>query len=180
MKKNRRAFAALVLLWPVLAQADSPEFGAVVLEVTPNVRHAFVSAQAQSSNAAIVSKNEWNAAHNAPTYRACSTPSGVIWISQPVGLTAFAGASSLYCRINLTNAASVRVVVPVLAAGAASAVIRAQYTTDTTCASGWDYLDGASGPSVSISSTGIKASSLISLATAAKADVCLRFVGLAP
>lgn len=178
---SRPILAALVaILCASVTRGASPEFGAVRLEITPAVKHAFVSSQPQSSNVLIVSKNEWNAAHNAPAYTVCETPPGVVWSSQPTGLTVFAGATSLHCRINLTYAASARVVVPVLTAGAATAEIRAQYTTDTTCASGWAYLDASSGPTVSISSTGVKASALITLTAAAKADVCIRFVGVAP
>ena len=161
------------------AFAESPEFGAIRLEVTPATKHAFVSAKPESTDATVISTNEWNAAHTTPTYSVCGS-APLVWDTQPSSLTELAATTSQRCRINLSNAASVRVVVPVTVAGAATAVIRAQYTTDTTCASGWAYLDGSAGPSVSISSTGVKTSAIVTLATAAVADVCIRYIGLVP
>jgi len=177
---DRRSLAALLALALTSpAFATDPQFGAIRIEASPNVRHAFVSAQAQSSNAAIVSKNEWNAAHTVPTALIASVPTGFVWPAQPAALTEFcAGATEYRWRANLTNQTSIRLTAQVVTAGAASAALRLQYTLDTTGASGWDYLDSVSGPSVSISSAGVTTSATVSIATAAKAEVLLRLVGI--
>jgi hypothetical protein len=70
----------------------------------------------------------------------------------------------------------VRLVVNIAAGGAATpARIRAQYSTDQ---SGWDYLNGGSGPSVDIDSARLVTSPWTPLASNAKADSYLRIVGL--
>ena len=77
-----------------------------------------------------------------------------------------------------SHAATARIVVTVVTAGGTGSVLRAQYTTDLTGASGWAYLDASAGPSVAIDATGTAVSSSVTLTAAAKADVLLRLVGL--
>ena len=60
-------------------------------------------------------------------------------------------------------------------AGAGSAALRVQYSSDQ---SAWNYLDGGTGPSVTISTTGLKVSTWVALVAGAKADVFLRVVGI--
>jgi hypothetical protein len=62
------------------------------------------------------------------------------------------------------------------APGTGAAAIRAQYSTDQ---SSWNYLDGSAGPSVTVSTTGLKVSGWVSVTAAAKADVFIRAVGIA-
>ena len=60
-------------------------------------------------------------------------------------------------------------------AGAAAAVIGVQFSTDNGVT--WSFLDGGTGPNVSIAATGLIASAWTTLTANAKADVRLRFGG---
>lgn len=159
--------------------ATDPHFGAIRIEAAPNITHAFVSGKSQGDDATKVSKNEWNAAHVGPVALIASVPTGFVWPAQPAAVTEFCGASTSWrWRANLTNYSTVRLTAQVISAGAASAALRLQYTTDTTGATGWDYLDGVSGPSVTVNATGVTVSATVSIATSAKADVLLRLIGI--
>ena len=172
-----RLIVLLVLLLAAPAWATSPEFGAIRIEVTPNIVHATAATGTDAGNGTI-SKNAWNAAHTAPVYLIGSMPPGLVWPSPGASLAEFCESTSYRWRANLTSASAIRISVQVVVAGGTGSVLRLQYTTDTTGASGWDYMDGATGPSVAIDSTGLKVSSAVSLASAAKADVLLRLVML--
>ena len=97
------------------------------------------------------------------------------WTNQPAALTELFGTTAARLKADLTAATQVRLLSNVVQAGAATAAIRLQYSTDQ---SSWNYLDGAAGPSVSISTTGLKVSSWISPAAGANADVFIRPVGI--
>ena len=79
-------------------------------------------------------------------------------------------------KADLTAASQVRLISNVATAGAGAAAIRAQYSTDQ---SSWNYLDGSAGPSVTVSTTGLRVSGWVSVTAAAKADVFIRAVGIA-
>lgn len=98
-----------------------------------------------------------------------------VWTNQPAALTELFGTTTGRTRADLTASSQVRIEVNVAQAGAATAAIRAQYSTDQTS---WNYLDGGTGPSVNINATGLKVSSWVNLASGAKGDVFLRAVGL--
>jgi len=177
--KITRWFVLVLLALASPALATDPQYGAIRIEATQNVTHSFVSAATQSANPAVVSKNEWNAAHVTPSILIASVPAGLVWPAQPAAVTEFCGGSTSYrWRANLTYASAIRLTAQVISAGAASSALRLQYTTDLTGATGWDYMDGATGPSVSTAASGVAVSSSVSLATAAKADVLLRLVGI--
>jgi hypothetical protein len=102
------------------------------------------------------------------------------WASMPAALTEMPSpnspASTRYrTQYDLTSATQARLVLTVTVAGSASANIRVQYSTNQST---WYYLDGSSGPSVAISSTGVKTSAWVNLTAGAKADVFLRIVGI--
>jgi hypothetical protein len=78
-------------------------------------------------------------------------------------------------KADLTASTQARVLSNVAQAGAATAAIRVQYSTDQAS---WNYLDGSTGPAVNINTTGLKVSSWVALAAGAKADVFLRVVGI--
>lgn len=106
------------------------------------------------------------------------TMSGIwstIWTNQPAGLTEFKGTEETYTRLDLTNANEVRLTAWLSTAGSANAKIRGQYSTDLST---WNYLDGGTGPSININTTGVVNSGWVDLAAAAKADVYLRIVGI--
>ena len=170
--------ALLGVLVAVPAFATDPQFGAIRIEATQNVIHAFVSGMPQGGDATKVSKDEWNAAHTVPAILIASVPTGIVWPIQPAALTEFCGVTTYRWRANLANTSTIRLTTQVIAAGAATSALRLQYTTDTTGASGWAYLDSASGPSVAVDAIAIAVSSSVSVATAAKADVLLRLVGI--
>ena len=97
------------------------------------------------------------------------------WTDQPAGLTELFGTTVGRLKADLTSAAQVRLIVSVATGGAAGAAIRAQYSTDQ---SSWNYLDGATGPSVTVNTTGLKVSAWVNVTGAAKADVFIRVVGI--
>lgn len=97
------------------------------------------------------------------------------WTNQPAALTELFGTTAGRLKADLTASTQVRLLSNVQTAGAATAALRVQYSTDQTS---WNYLDGSSGPSVSINTTGLKVSAWVSLAAGAKADVFLRAVGI--
>lgn len=98
------------------------------------------------------------------------------WAAMPAALTELLGLTILRAAADLTGASQARLVVNVGTAGAATpAKLRVQYSTDLAV---WAYLDGISGPSVGIDSTGLKVSAWMSLDLSAAADVYLRVVGI--
>ena len=97
------------------------------------------------------------------------------WTNQPAGPTELFGTTVGRLKADLTSASQVRLIVNVATGGAAGAAIRAQYSTDQST---WNYLDGATGPSVGVGTTGLKVSAWASVTGAAKADVFIRVVGV--
>ena len=98
------------------------------------------------------------------------------WAAMPAALTEFGGLDIHRAAADLTGATQARLVVNVSTAGAATpAKLRVEYSTDLAA---WVYLDGISGPSADISTTGLKVSAWAALAAAAVADVYLRLVGI--
>ena len=97
------------------------------------------------------------------------------WTNQPAGLTELFGNTSSRLKADLGASTQVRLLTNVSQAGAATSAMRVQYSTDQTS---WSYLDGSSGPSVSINTTGLKVSSWVDVASGAKSDVFLRVVGI--
>lgn len=98
------------------------------------------------------------------------------WSNQPSAVTELLGSTRFRLGYDLSNAASARLVVNVVGAGASTpAKIRVQYSTDLFT---WRYLDGALGPSVDINAAGLQVSGWTTLEIAARGDVYLRIVGL--
>jgi hypothetical protein len=97
------------------------------------------------------------------------------WTNQPAALTELFGNTIGRNKADFSASAQVRLLCDVAQAGAATAAIRVQYSTDQAS---WNYLDGGTGPSVNINTTGLKVSSWVNLAAGAKADVFLRAVGV--
>jgi hypothetical protein len=97
------------------------------------------------------------------------------WTNQPAGLTELFGTTVGRLKADLTATAQVRLIANVATAGAAGAAIRAQHSTDQST---WNYLDGATGPSVGVGTTGLKVSAWVNVTGAAKADVFIRVVGI--
>jgi hypothetical protein len=95
------------------------------------------------------------------------------WSNQPLALTEFGGVISWRKKVDLSDATEARLVVPVGIAGTGAAKLYAQYSTDLAS---WNYLDGGTGPSASIGTTGVKVSSWFNLPSGAKSDVYLRLV----
>ncbi len=76
---------------------------------------------------------------------------------------------------HLARATRVRLTGYVAVAGPSAAELRVQYSTDLST---WAYLDGGTGPSMSIGGTGIRVSSWVNLVTGAKADIYLRVLAI--
>ncbi len=96
----------------------------------------------------------------------------VTWPSMPLALTALAGGQA---QLDMTLVTQARLSVHVVVQGAAAAVVGLQFSTDNGAT--WAFLDGGTGPNVSIAATGLVASSWVTLTANAKADVRLRFGG---
>lgn len=99
---------------------------------------------------------------------------GEVWTNMPAGLREFDNDVRRRVFIDLTNATQVRLGVNVITAGAAGSVLAIQYSTNQST---WNYLDGGTGPSVPINSTGLVNSSFVTITPAAKGNVYLRVVG---
>jgi len=82
-------------------------------------------------------------------------------------------AVGLRTKVDLSNYSQARVCTYVTLLDAATA-LAVQYSLDGGAT--WAYLDGASGPSVSVASGGVQTGSWVNLAAGAKADVTLRLV----
>jgi hypothetical protein len=98
----------------------------------------------------------------------------VNWPNMPAALTEFLGQTRYRTKYDLSNATQARMVVNVLTIGAPTAAVCAQYSTDQVT---WNYLDGGTEPCATINVLGVRTSSWVNLAAAAKADVFLRLVG---
>lgn len=96
-----------------------------------------------------------------------------IWTDMPAALTEL--DSGWRARADLTKFNQVRLFVGISVAGSASAKVRGQYSTDLTT---WYYLDGSTGPSVSIAGGGLNESAWADLVSGARADVYFRWVGI--
>lgn len=101
--------------------------------------------------------------------------SASLWTDMPAALTEFWGRDDSRMQYDLTDGVQARLLVNVDTAAAASAELRIQYSTDQ---SSWNYLDGGTGPSVVVDSTGLKVSSWVNITAGAKSDVFLRVVGI--
>lgn len=91
----------------------------------------------------------------------------------PAALTEWQGNTRWRTEVDLRNYTSVELVTWVMGAGSANAKMRYQYTADLTGASGWAYLDGTSGPSLSLAAAG-SARSQVYLTAAARGRVLIR------
>lgn len=96
-----------------------------------------------------------------------------IWTNMPAAPTEL--DSVWRARADLTKFNQVRLFVGISVAGSASAKVRGQYSTDLT---NWYYLDGSTGPSVSIAGGGLNESAWVDLTSGAKADVYFRWIGI--
>ncbi|MGH7196846.1 MAG: carbohydrate binding domain-containing protein [Candidatus Saccharimonadales bacterium] len=104
-----------------------------------------------------------------------NSTNGAIWTNMPAALTEFLGQTSSRTKFDLSDAAQVRLVANVKTAGATGSELRVQYSTDQST---WNYLDGGTGPSTVIDTTGLKVSSWVTVTGGAKSDVFLRVVGI--
>ena len=95
------------------------------------------------------------------------------WANMPAALTELPG---MRAQLDLTLASQARLTGNVQVAGFAGSSIGLQYSTDggTT----WTYLNGGTGPSISLTSTGSVSSGWVNIAAAAKADVLIRVGGV--
>jgi hypothetical protein len=88
----------------------------------------------------------------------------------PAGETALFGQPGRRARYDLTQFSEARLISYVVTAGPAGCQIRGKYSTDGTT---FAYLDGSSGPAITIDSTGEKDSGWVTLTAGAKAEVRL-------
>jgi hypothetical protein len=102
------------------------------------------------------------------------TTANVTWGSMPTAVTEFSSSTRHRTKFDLSNSSQARIVVNVQNGGAPTASLCAQYSIDQVT---WSYLDGSSGPCVTINLTGVRASAFVALAALAKTDVFLRVVG---
>jgi hypothetical protein len=93
----------------------------------------------------------------------------------PLAVTELGGSTSVRAWIDLSLYTQARIVANVSTIGTAGAVFAVQYSTDS--GSTWNYLDGASGPSVSIAALGTVKSGYVALAAGALGEVLVRCVG---
>ena len=109
------------------------------------------------------------------TFSQAITGASDVWTNQPAALNEFLTDTNRRVIIDLTGASEARLSVSTSNAGAATAELAVQYSTDGGAT--WAYLDGSSGPTCSLASVGLTAGSWVSIASAAKTSVVLRVVG---
>ena len=98
--------------------------------------------------------------------------SKVPWVNQPLALTE--PLELLRNVVDLTDFSEARLVVNVVDPGAGNAVLAVQGSVNLV---DWVFLDGSSGPSVSVSSGGLKYSAWVDIPEAYRREGALRLVG---
>jgi hypothetical protein len=100
----------------------------------------------------------------------------VTWNNMPASLTNLLGGTTPGIKADLSGFTEARLVVRQASAGAASAELRVQYSTDEST---WAYLDGGTGPAVEATAANTsKVSSWVTIEVAGRADVWLRVAGI--
>lgn len=100
----------------------------------------------------------------------------VTWASMPAALTEFPTVPRTRTKVDLSNVTQARMTTVCIGAGVAGSELRVQYSLDQ---SSWDYLDGVSGPVISLNNTNaLVVSAWVNIVAAARADVFLRLVGI--
>jgi len=145
------------------------------------IKHPFTNSKTDSTDATITRPSNWNADHNAPPFVAFSIAPGAAIHRVggcPAAVTEIFGTTENRQYAWLEHATEALIAVFLDVAASASAEHRFQYTTDLTGAGGWAYLDGAAGPAAALSATGLRKSTWVSIASAARAaaGVLLRVV----
>lgn len=110
--------------------------GRTFIEISPSIRHAYVAPADSRDGDPIISTSEWNADHLAPDAEILDVPGGVL---DPVP---GAADTELFDvgnrgRKRLARGSQFRLQTYVFEAGPAGSVLKAQYTTDLTEATGW-------------------------------------------
>jgi hypothetical protein len=143
------------------------------------ITHAFQSAKAQSGDATLIRKNDWNADHDYPAF----TPFGVqfggdpyVTRNPPAGITE-PYTKAMRTKVDLTNVTQARVTANMFNNATALAwKLAVQYSADQIT---WAYLDAVSGPFVTMTPNGPLVGAWVNLAAGAKADVFLRWITVA-
>lgn len=131
------------------------------------VRHKFTSGKADGSDTTVVRPSDWNDDHDFPPMSHTLIGTTLTVTNIPAAVTEFPG---LYrTKLDLTNADQVRLVARVGVAGSASAVLKAQYSTDE---SAWSDLT----PTASLAAVATPATAWAAVPAGAKADVFIRLV----
>jgi hypothetical protein len=97
--------------------------------------------------------------------------------NMPAALTE--GIPAIRTQFDFTEFTQVRLLGNCTTAGASGSNLRIQYSTDS--GSSWNYFDSTganSGPSITLTTTGVKDSGWITIDAGAKADVLMRFVSI--
>lgn len=109
------------------------------------------------------------------TFSQAITGASDVWTNQAAALQEFLNDTNRRVLLDLSNTVEARLGVSTSNAGASTAELAVQYSTDN--GSTWAYLDGSSGPSCSLATVGLTAGAWVNVATAAKTSVQLRVVG---
>jgi hypothetical protein len=160
-------------------QSLLPEIRDAITQQVENVAIVDAGGVSQLLDAIIAQSPSKEWATGDPAYTANVIPlNGVsiaTWTNQPAALTE-TPQTRLSANLALYN--EVRLSMNITVAGVSGALLRLQYTTDLSGATGWTYLNGGTGPEIAIGSTGIKTSPWATIVTLARAEVLLRLVGI--
>lgn len=140
------------------------------------IRHEFESDKVDGFDTSLVQPSDWNAEHLALPFRITVNIAQTVWSNQPAGLANLFGTFQSQITCDLSEATEVRLHAYVYLAGHTTAELRGQYSLDNGGA--WSYMDGATGPSISIATTGPLVSSWVTLQEAARDDVLIRVGGI--
>jgi hypothetical protein len=91
----------------------------------------------------------------------------------PAALTEWQGNTRWRTEIDLRDYQTMELVTYVMGTGSAGSELRYQYTADLTGTAGWDYVDGTTGPNVTLHTLGSQRSQVI-ITPAARGRVLIR------
>lgn len=109
-----------------------------------------------------------------------TNPAGTAWTNMPSAVTELYGVAARFrMKLDLTNYTQCRLICAVSTAGASTAEIRIQYSTNGDTQSAWSYMNTVGdGPKTVVGTTGGKASAWTNIVAGAQTDTWFRVVGI--
>jgi hypothetical protein len=144
-----------------------------------SIKHAYVNPKSDPVDVTLIKPSNWNADHDYPARLAFAMQFGddPYRTASPGAALAELYSEDYRSKYDMTNVTEARVVGQVQRnINLVAARIAVQYSLDQST---WAYLDGSSGPFITLTPIGMRVGSWVNLAAGAKADVWLRWVSSA-